>query len=82
MQEQGELQSTAAEGWGYKLNPQSYIPSQRRVKQKIKVSKIDPIKHTIPLPPSKALLKVDEDILMMQNQRKLNELTEKAKEAL
>lgn len=81
IEEQGFIESGTAEQWGYKINAGQYIPAKKRLVHNIKVSKIDPIKHVQSLPRSKALLKIDEDLLMLQNEKKLNELTEKAKEA-
>jgi hypothetical protein len=52
------------------------------VKQKIKVSKMDPLKYVASIPPSSQLLRLDEELLMLENEKKLNAMTEKAKAAL
>lgn len=53
IQEQGELESGTAQGWGYHINPKEFIALPKTTKHKIKVTKIDPMKRNVHLPPSK-----------------------------
>lgn len=72
IKEQGELESAIAEGWGYNINPQEHVPLPVRPRQTIKVNPIEPMKRIVTLQPSAQLLKVEEELLMLQNEKRLN----------
>lgn len=75
IKEHGVIEHSIAEGWGYEINPTEFIPKKPKVRTNMKVANIQPLRQLSNLPVSKQLQKIDEELVMMQNERKLQELT-------